>query len=160
MRRYVARHLGSTGRPGPRVGPVLPPAPPPPPSPRKLPYEWIRRPEKRTPEEQQRQECLRAGEPTLRAGLELAAALAALLRQEGTMSFADWLAAAEQSEHVELRSLAADLRQDEAAVSAAVTEAWSNGPVEGHVNRLKAIKRQMYGRAGLDLLRARVRGKG
>jgi transposase len=33
---------------------------------------------------------------------------------------------------------------------------WSNGPVEGHVNRLKTIKRQMYGRAGFVLLRARV----
>src|SRR5262249_41237358 len=38
----------------------------------------------------------------------------------------------------------------------AVTQAWSNGPVEGHVNRLKTIKRQMYGRAGFVLLRARV----
>jgi transposase len=38
-----------------------------------------------------------------------------------------------------------------------VTEAWSNGPVEGQVNRLKTIKRQMDGRAGFDLLRARVR---
>jgi len=41
-------------------------------------------------------------------------------------------------------------------VYAAVTERWSNGPVEGHVNRLKTIKRQMYGRAGFVLLRARV----
>jgi transposase len=37
-----------------------------------------------------------------------------------------------------------------------VTERWSNGPVEGQINRLKALKRQMYGRAGVDLLRARV----
>ena len=43
-----------------------------------------------------------------------------------------------------------------AAVQAAVTQRWSNGPVEGHVNRLKTIKRQMYGRAGFVLLRARV----
>ena len=41
-------------------------------------------------------------------------------------------------------------------MQAAVTETWSNGPVEGHVNRLKTIKRQMYGRAGFVLLRARV----
>jgi transposase len=33
---------------------------------------------------------------------------------------------------------------------------WSNGPIEGHINRLKAIKRQMYGRAGFDLLKTRV----
>ena len=47
-------------------------------------------------------------------------------------------------------------RREEAAVQAAVTQRWSNGPVEGHVNRLKTIKRQMYGRAGFALLRARV----
>ena len=45
--------------------------------------------------------------------------------------------------------MAAGLRQDEAAVRAALTTPWSNGPVEGQVNRLKVIKRQMYGRAGL-----------
>jgi transposase len=41
-------------------------------------------------------------------------------------------------------------------VNAALRLPWSNGPVEGHVNRLKAIKRQMYGRANFDLLRLRV----
>ncbi len=63
---------------------------------------------------------------------------------------------AERSACNELRPFAAGLRQGEAAVSAALSEAWSNGPVEGQVNRLKTIKRQMYGRAGLELLRARV----
>jgi transposase len=42
------------------------------------------------------------------------------------------------------------------AVEGAVTEPWSNGPVEGHINRLKTLRRQMYGRAGVDLLRARL----
>ncbi|MEO2091286.1 MAG: transposase, partial [Gemmataceae bacterium] len=46
------------------------------------------------------------------------------------------------------------------AVIAALTTRWSNGPVEGQVGRLKAIKRQMYGRANLDLLAARVLRKG
>ena len=50
----------------------------------------------------------------------------------------------------------ADIEDDEAAVNAAINTPWSNGPVEGHVNRLKTIKRQMYGRAGMPLLRARV----
>jgi transposase len=48
------------------------------------------------------------------------------------------------------------LRQDLGAVEGAVTERWSNGPVEGHINRLKTLRRQMYGRAGVDLLRARL----
>ena len=87
----------------------------------------------------------------------MAAEFAALLREGGTVCVADWLGAAEGSACRELRLFAASVRQDESAVTAAVTARWSNGPVEGQVNRLKTIKRQMYGRAGFDLLRARVR---
>jgi transposase len=47
------------------------------------------------------------------------------------------------------------LRTDYAAVKAAVTRPWSRGPFEGHINRLKALKRQMFGRARLDLLARR-----
>ncbi len=56
----------------------------------------------------------------------------------------------------ELCGFAASLRQDEAAVRAAMTEPWSNGAVEGKVNRLKLIKRSIYGRAKFNLLRQRV----
>ena len=48
------------------------------------------------------------------------------------------------------------LRRDEAAVRAAASSEWSNGQTEGQVNRLKMLKRQMYGRANFDLLRLRV----
>ena len=48
------------------------------------------------------------------------------------------------------------LKKDLSAVSAAVETSWSTGQVEGQINRLKTIKRQMYGRAGFELLRARV----
>jgi hypothetical protein len=48
------------------------------------------------------------------------------------------------------------LQPDILAVEAAVTDRWSNGPVEGQVNRLKTIKRPMYGRAGVELPRARL----
>ena len=48
------------------------------------------------------------------------------------------------------------LRQDLDAVKNAVTYRWSNGPVEGQINRMKALKRQMYVRAGVELLRARM----
>jgi len=47
-------------------------------------------------------------------------------------------------------------RQDIDAVRNAVLEPWSNGQTEGQINRLKAIKRAMYGRAGIELLRARM----
>jgi transposase len=56
----------------------------------------------------------------------------------------------------EVRSFAAGLKKDEAAVRAALGRAWSNGQVEGHVNRRKRIKRTRFGRAKFDLLRQRV----
>jgi transposase len=46
--------------------------------------------------------------------------------------------------------------RDLEAVKLSMTTPWSNGPIEGHINRLKVIKRQMYGRAGFELLKARV----
>ncbi len=156
VRRFVARRLGSTGRPGRRTDPRKPPARPSPPSARQLSFDFIHRPEDRDGEEQKRLDRLRSGDAALREGLGLAAEFAALVRKAGRTSFVDWLAAVERSACGELQSFAAGLGQDEAAVRAALTEAWSNGPVEGQVNRLKTIKRQMYGRAGFALLRARV----
>jgi transposase len=55
-----------------------------------------------------------------------------------------------------LHGFAAGLRQDEQAIRAALTLPWSSGQVEGQVTRLKLVKRQGYGRAKLDLLRARL----
>ena len=96
----------------------------------------------------------------LDAALTIAGELADMIRKKVTTTLADWVAKAAASGVPELASFAAGLRSDEAAVSAALTGPWSNGPVEGQMNRLKAIKRSMDGRAGLDLLRARVRHKG
>jgi transposase len=67
-----------------------------------------------------------------------------------------WLDAAEGSEVAELEGFARALRRDYAAVAAALEYEWSSGQVEGQINRLKLIKRQMYGRASFDLLRQRV----
>jgi transposase len=67
-----------------------------------------------------------------------------------------WLADVEASGIVELRNFAASLRRDEGAVRAALELPWSTGPVEGHINRVKMLKRQSYGRAKFDLLRRRV----
>src|SRR5437868_2509985 len=93
------------------------------------------------------------------AGLDLAEELAGMIRGTSAVPLGEWLGRAEASGVPELRAFAEGLRQDEAAVVAALTRDWSNGPVEGQVNRVKTIKRQMYGRAGLRLLRARVRYK-
>lgn len=67
-----------------------------------------------------------------------------------------WLLDAKNSGIVELKNFAQGLEKDLKAIEAALTYEWSNGPVEGHNNRLKMIKRQMYGRAKFDLLRQRV----
>jgi transposase len=67
-----------------------------------------------------------------------------------------WASQAEASAVSELRGFTKGLRRDWAAVTAGLTVSYSSGPVEGHVNRIKMIKRQMYGRAKPDLLRKRV----
>ena len=66
-----------------------------------------------------------------------------------------WLQRAQDGAVASLRRFAERLSADHDAVRAAVTLDWSNGQTEGQINRLKAIKRQMYGRAGLDLLERR-----
>lgn len=67
-----------------------------------------------------------------------------------------WLNRVEHDGEPELRTFAKGLRRDLAAVTAGLTLPYSSGPVEGNVNRIKTIKRQMYGRAGFDLLRHRI----
>jgi transposase len=67
-----------------------------------------------------------------------------------------WLADARTSGVRAVETFAAGLEQDGAAVRAALTTPWSNGQTEGQVTRLKLLKRQMYGRARLDLLRRRT----
>jgi transposase len=67
-----------------------------------------------------------------------------------------WLGEAEASGAQVMKKFAAGLKKDLAAVRAGLTEKWSNGPVEGFVNKLKLVKRQGHGRAGSGLLRARV----
>ena len=67
-----------------------------------------------------------------------------------------WMDRARTSGIALIQHFESRLQRDILAVEAAVTDRWSNGPVEGQVNRLKTIKRQMYGRAGVELLRARL----
>lgn len=91
--------------------------------------------------------------PALAASRDLALRFGTLVRARSADALTPWLADAENSE---LRGFAAGLRQDEQAVRAALTLPWSSGQVEGQVTRLKLVKRQGYGRAKLDLLRARL----
>jgi len=79
-----------------------------------------------------------------------------MMRRRAAGELASWLERASASGLSCFASFARGLRADRAAVEAAFSLAWSNGPTEGNVNRLKLIKRQGYGRASFDLLKARV----
>ena len=79
-----------------------------------------------------------------------------LVRERQAEALQEWLNAASVSGIEELESFVAGIERDKAAVVAALMLAWSNGQVEGQVNRLKLIKRSMYGCANFDLLRQRV----
>ncbi len=94
--------------------------------------------------------------PTLAALYDLAQAFVNMVRQRDAASLDRWLSDANAHSFKMLRTFADGLRADYDAVRAALSTPWSNGPVEGHIHRLKLIKRQMYGRANFDLLRARV----
>lgn len=155
VRRYVTKRLGAVGKKRERSNAATPPTVPRP-SAKQLSFEWVRRPDNRKPEEKLRLDAIRAGSDELASALELADEFAALIRKRSERNLSDWIAKAEASTCSEIRRFAEGIRRDEVAVLTALTEPWSNGPVEGHVNRLKTIKRQMYGRAGFVLLRARV----
>jgi transposase len=67
-----------------------------------------------------------------------------------------WIDTAIASSFRSLAQFANTLRRDIAAVKLSITKSWSNDPIEGHINRQKAIERKMHGRAGFELLKARV----
>ena len=155
VQRYVTKRLGAAGKTRARINAAVPPRVPRP-SAKQLSFEWGRRRENRKPAEQVRLDAIHASSDDLASAMDLADEFAALVRKQSRGTLSDWLARGEASTCPELRRFAEGIRRDEAAVLAAVIGRWSNGPVEGHVNRLKTIKRQMYGRAGFVLLRARV----
>ena len=94
--------------------------------------------------------------PTLKRGRELVEEFRRIVRERQEKALNAWMEAVAESELVDFENFVTHLRRDEAAVRAGLTQAWSNGPTEGQVNRLKYLKRQMFGRAKFDLLKARV----
>lgn len=83
-----------------------------------------------------------------------------MLQEHRINEWGIWLSEAKESGVSEMQSFCSGLERDEQAVKAAIISELSNGQVEGQVNRLKMIKRQMFGRAGLALLKKRVIGMG
>jgi transposase len=87
---------------------------------------------------------------------QLAHRFTQMIRNQLIHEWDAWLETCCQSTVKELRSFAISLKRDEAAVYEAIRQPWSNGATEGHVNRLKFLNRQVYGRANFDLLRLKV----
>jgi len=86
----------------------------------------------------------------------LAQAFFSLVRDRDAAALDGWLAEATQSDLPEMGGFAGRVRRDRAAVDAGLTLDWSQGQTEGFVNKLKRLKRHMFGRAGIDLLRERM----
>ena len=108
--------------------------------------------------EQERQDLAAtlAVRPSLSTLKDLIHEFLRLVRQHDAQALTPWLESATASTFGSMKRLAAGLQSDVAAVRAALEQPWSNGQVEGQVNRLKFMKRSMYGRGSFDLLKARV----
>ena len=156
--RYVRTLRG--GQPGRSAVPVRPAAAPEAPHPprltaQQLSYLFVRRPEKRTPEEQAHVAQLQQHDPTIAQIATLTETFVRLMRTRTSSELQPWLETVLTSGLPDLKRFATGLQQD-AAVRAAFELPYSNGQTEGQVTRLKLLKRQMYGRAKFDLLRQRV----
>ena len=94
-------------------------------------------------------------QPSVARAYALSQAFLALVRERRGDDLRAWMAEAMHSGIGELARFARGLRGDLSAITAGLTLAWSNGVTEGHIHRLKLLKRQGYGRAGFALLRQR-----
>lgn len=117
---------------------------------------FIRDPKQLTPEEQAEVDLICERSETAAQTYRLTQAFVTMLRRRQGQDFQTWVEAVEASPIPELRRFARGLLRDKAAVVAALTQSYSNGPTEAQVHKLKLVKRQMYGRAKLPLLRQRL----
>ncbi|MEU5525128.1 transposase [Streptomyces sp. NPDC047860] len=127
-----------------------------PPSPRAVTGWILRHPETLTESEQIQLKAVRTHCPELNALTHHVRSFAAMLTERRGERLPEWLDAVRQDDLPSLHTLAAGIDRDRDAVIAGLTLPWNSGVVEGHVNRIKMLKRQMFGRAGFQLLRKRV----
>jgi transposase len=161
VRRFLARWRPSPGRRGPTPRRVAGAATSPTPpvreptrvlSPRQARWLLLRDVNDLQPEERVYREHLLAADEELGHVRGLTEGFGRIVRSRDCPSLMAWLREAENSGSAEFRQFALALRRDLAAVEAALTYGWSSGQTEGQINRLKMLKRQMYGRASLRLL--------
>lgn len=123
---------------------------------RQIAFHFIRSPKGLETDEQAYLVQLCAHDPTLASTYRLTQDFVRLLHERHGAALEAWMEEVAQQGTPHLQAFAAGLRQDWAAVQAGLTLSWNNGRSEGLVNKLKMIKRQMFGRAGFTLLRQRV----
>jgi transposase len=124
-------------------------------TPRRATWLVLRPADRSTDQDRHQLAQLTAQAPELAEAVALAQDFAALVRQRQPTQLDPWLTRAATSALAPFRRLAKGVRADDAAVKAGVTLPWSQGPIEGQINRLKLLKRQMFGRARVDLLAQR-----
>jgi transposase len=124
-------------------------------TPRQATWLVLRCETQRTTAETQQLTRLHAQSAEVAEAIDLAQDFATLVRQRQPVQLDPWLTRATASALEAMQRFALGLRDDYEAVKAGVTMPWSTSPVEGHINRLKMLKRQMFGRAHLDLLSRR-----
>ena len=117
---------------------------------------FLRRPAKLTHDQQTYLSELQRLDETVATAYRVTQSFTMMVRERTGEELETWIAQAKESDFDRLRRFAMGLEKDLAAVQAGLTEVWSNGQTEGQVHRLKLLKRQMYGRAGFDVLRPRV----
>ncbi len=117
----------------------------------------LKPPEEREPDEQRLVQAFCESCADVHQAVLLVQQFRSLVTERRSVELDAWLTRALSADApVEMRRFAAGLQTDYKAVQAALCQPWSNGQTEGQVNRLKLLKRQMYGRANFDLLRKRV----
>ena len=117
---------------------------------------FMRREERLNAEQEEYLERLCASDAALADARRLTQEFAKMVRSLEGEKLDGWLEEAAGCEASVMKKFAAGLKKDISAVEAGLTERWSNGPVEGFIHKLKLVKRQGYGRAGFDLLKARM----
>lgn len=121
-------------------------------------FAWLllKEPDSLTPGEQAVWQKIQEVCPDLARVRKLGGEFRQMVRERKVAALENWLLQTRQSGFPELVQFAEGILRDKACIIAALTCVWSNGQTEGQVNRLKVLKRQMYGRASFELLRART----
>jgi transposase len=126
------------------------------PSARAVSFTWVCPEAKRAQDAQLYMDQLMQADSVIAQAYTLSQAFLTLVRERRGAALTEWITEASASGIAALARFAQGLQEDLAAIQAGLTLPWSNGAVEGHVKRLKLLKRQGYGRAGVGLLRQRV----